>query len=98
MTLSGAFGVPRETVTAITGHQEGGRMVRKYMKIDKDVMLVQMEKAWRKLYQDPNNPNTEENQITENEKLKKEIEKLKKIIELQSVGAIQNEQFKSIVD
>lgn len=84
MTLSGSLGVPRETIIAITGHQEGGRMVKKYLKIDEGVMLDQMEKAWRKLYEDPTNPYSEDNQLTEIEKLKKEIEDLKKIIELQN--------------
>jgi hypothetical protein len=84
MTLSASFGVPRETIIAITGHQEGGKMVKKYLKIDEEVMLDQMEKAWRKLYEDPDNPYIEVNQPAEIKKLQDEIKELKKIIESQN--------------
>jgi len=84
MTLSASFGVPRETIIAITGHQEGGKMVKKYLKIDEEVMLDQLEKAWRKLYEDPDNPYIEVNQPAEIKKLQDEIKELKKIIESQN--------------
>lgn len=79
MTLSNSLGVPRDTVVCITGHQEGGKMVRKYLKVDEEVMLRQMDEAWKRLYQAPG---TEDPELTEMEKLKKEIEELKKTIEL----------------
>lgn len=85
MTLSCSLGVPRDIVTSITGHQEGGKMVRKYLKVDEEVMLRQMDEAWKKLYQAPGTENSEDKELTETEKLKKEIVELKKIIELQNV-------------
>ena len=81
MTLSYKLGVPDEIITSITGHSDGRKTIRKYQEIDKEIKLLEMNKAWKKLYQAPG---TEDPELTELEKLKKEIDNLKKIIELQN--------------
>lgn len=84
MTLSYKLGVRDEIITSITGHTDGRKIIRKYMEIDKEVKFLEMQKAWKVLYQAPG---TEDPELTETEKLKREIEELKKIIASSIPGA-----------
>jgi len=77
--LSRNLDVDEDVVKSITGHR-GDRIFSKYNEVDRNRKLYQMDEAWRVLYQAPGAGNEE---LTEIDKLKKEIEDLKKIIELQ---------------
>jgi len=81
MSLSFELGVPEITITSITGHQDGKKVIHGYLKVDGITKLKQLSKAWKVLYQFPGREDQDDEDLTEKEKeLKKRIEELEKII------------------
>ena len=81
MSLSFELGVPEITITSITGHQDGKKVIHGYLKVDGPTKLKQLDKAWRVLYQFPGQENQDDVDLTDKEKeLKKRIEELEKFI------------------
>jgi len=81
--LSRALNVDEDIVKFITGHKgsQEDKIFSKYNDVSANLALKQMDDAWKVLYQAPGSGNKE---LTELEKAMKEIEELKKIIELQN--------------
>jgi len=81
--LSRSLNVDEDIVKFITGHKgsQGDKIFSKYNDVTANLALKQMNEAWKILYQAPGSENKE---LTELEKAMKEIEELKKIIELQN--------------
>jgi hypothetical protein len=82
MTLCNSLEVPENTITSMTGHKTGNQTVEIYLKVDEATKLRQMDKAWEKLYKEPNDLTTE--QPTELDQLKNRIEELEKMLELKA--------------